>query len=80
MQGFEVSGFAVRRPFENWPDKRRTKHRTVTGHFSENANENNYIRVSGQLSGTVRQVANVRCLSGGVSLGRATPDTRTVRG
>lgn len=77
MQAFEVSGFAVRRVSGNGLKFRRTNSRTATGHFAKFYNENKEMKLSGALSGAVRLVANARCLSGGVSLGRARPDTRT---
>lgn len=77
MQAFEVSGFAVRRVSGNGLKFCRTVDRTATGHFAFSCNKNNNIKLSGQVSGTVRRVANARCLSGGVSLGRARPDNRT---
>lgn len=77
MQAFEVSGFAVRWVSGNVLKFCRTDSRTVAGHLAFFANKYNNMKLSGQLSGAVRRVANARCLSGGVSLGRARPDTRT---
>ena len=79
MQASEVSGFAVRRLSGNGAKFRRTLGRTVAGQLSIFFIKNSHIKLSGQVSGTVRLVANVRCLSGGVSLGHAAPDTRPDR-
>lgn len=61
------------------PKKRRTVGRTVAGHFSRNTLIFNEKTLSGLLSGAVRQVSDVRCLSGGCVFRHPTPDNRTAK-
>jgi hypothetical protein len=79
MQGFEVSGEGVRRVSGNGSIFCRTVDRTPTGHLVKKDNENKEKALSGQVSGGVRQVPDVRCLSGVCVPRTRRPDTRPDR-
>jgi len=55
----------------------QTDGQTPTRHLPKNASNNSNIKVSGLVSGGVWSTPKCHCLSGGVSLGRARPDTQT---
>lgn len=80
MQVFSTVRFAVRWLSGNGFIFRRTLDRTPAGHLVFFVRENIGLDCPAVLSGTVRWLQNVYCLSGSVSLGRAAPDTcRTMK-
>jgi len=59
----------------NHTQNSQTDTQTPVRHLPLFSNENSGLEVSDKVSDTVCQPLNCHCLSGGVSLGRAKPDT-----
>jgi len=75
MQGFEVSENGCLTLSENSAIFCQTDSQTPFRHLSEKTNKSNALEVSDEVSDGVCHLSNCHCLSGGVSLGRAKPDT-----
>ena len=75
MLDFEVSETGVWRVSGKGNPNSQTDTQTVIRHLLINGNENKAMQVSDEVSEGVCHPLNCHCLSGGVSLGRATPDT-----
>jgi hypothetical protein len=77
MQVTELSETGVWRLSEIGSIFCQTPDQTAVRHSPFFAKENRNIRLSDKVSGTVWMLPKCYCLTGGVSLGRASPDTRT---
>lgn len=77
MQAFELSENTVWTVRQQGPEISQTVSQTVVRQFSKNANKNGALRVSDKVSDTVCHPLKCHCLSGCVSVGRASPDTQT---
>lgn len=77
MQAFELSENAVWSVRQQTPEISQTVAQTVVRQFSENTNKNGVLKVSDKVSDTVCNPLKCHCLSGCVSVGRASPDTQT---
>lgn len=80
MQVFEVSETGVWRVSGKDRPNSQTLCQTLVRHLAKKANKNKEMKVSDKVSEGVCQLSNCHCLSGGVSLGRARPDTPDTNG